>query len=256
MADAWLGCGSPTGAQAELKQMVLETFQKNGKVIVPSFALGRTQELVYALHELKVAGELPDVKVYVDSPLAVNATEVFRLHPEAYDQAAKDLVKASTSRDPFGFEGINYIRDVADSKALNELSQPAIIISASGMCESGRVLHHLKNNISDERNTILFVGYQAENTLGRKILDGQPVVSIFGEEYQVRAKVVKINGYSAHADHEGLLHWLQMAQERGNPRQVFLVHGEMEGATALAEAVRQQGLSQVYIPARGQSFDL
>jgi metallo-beta-lactamase family protein len=124
------------------------------------------------------------------------------------------------------------------------------------MCESGRVLHHLKHNISDERNIILFVGYQAENTLGRKILDGQPVVSIFGEEYQVRAKVVKINGYSAHADHEGLLHWLQMAQERGNPRQVFLVHGEMEGATALAEAVRQQGLPQVFIPARGQSFDL
>ncbi|MBE7473604.1 MAG: MBL fold metallo-hydrolase [Anaerolineales bacterium] len=246
----------PEEARAELKQMVLEAYQNNGKIIIPSFALGRTQELVYALHVMKDAGELPDVRIYVDSPLAVSATEIFQLHPEAYDQEMQAFIKATNNHNPFGFEGITYVRDVEESKALNELSQPAIIISASGMAESGRVLHHLKHNISDPRNMILFVGYQAENTLGRKILDGQPVVSIFGEEYAVRAKVFKINGYSAHADHNGLLAWLKMAQERGHPRQLFLVHGEMEGATTLAEAARQQGIPEVHIPARGQTFAL
>lgn len=246
----------PEEARSELKQMVLEAVQKNGKIIIPAFALGRTQELVYALHMMKDEGELPNIRVYVDSPLAVNATEIFRLHPEAYDQEMKDFIKATNSHNPFGFEGITYTRDVEESKALNELNQPAIIISASGMCESGRVLHHLKHNIGDERNMILFVGYQAENTLGRRILDGQQVVSIFGDDYAVRAKVFKINGYSAHADHNGLLDWLKMAQERGNPRQLFLVHGEMEGATAVAEAARQQGIPEVLIPARGETFEL
>jgi metallo-beta-lactamase family protein len=246
----------PSEARAELKQMVLEAFQKNGKIIIPAFALGRTQELVYSLHVMKNAGELPDIKVYVDSPLAVNATEIFRLHPEAYDQQMTDFAKAIDDHNPFGFEGITYIRDVEESKNLNNLSQPAIIISASGMCESGRILHHLKNNISNKRNMILFVSYQAENTLGRKILDGQPIVPIFGEDYPVRAKVFKINGYSAHADHNGLLDWLKQAQERSHPRQLFLVHGEMEGATALAEVARRQGVPEVTIPARGQAFAL
>jgi metallo-beta-lactamase family protein len=246
----------PEEADAKLKQAVLEAQAQNGKIIIPSFAVGRTQELVYALHRMTNLNAIPPIAVYVDSPLAVNATEVFRLHPEVYDQEIKDFMVETKSHNPFGFEGVTYIRDVEESKALNNLDRPAIIISASGMCESGRVLHHLKNSISNPRNTILFVGYQAENTLGRKILDGQPVVPIFGEEYTVQAKVIKISGYSAHADQPGLLHWLKMAQEQGSLRQLFLVHGEMENSTILAEAARHQGVPEVYVPARGQVFEL
>lgn len=247
---------TPDQARAALKQAVLEVYDRKGKLIVPSFAVGRTQELVYGLHELTDRNEIPKIDVFVDSPLAVNATEIFRLHPEVYDRETRDFLAETNSRDPFGFEGITYIREVRDSKALNDLDQPAVIISASGMCESGRILHHLKNNITDGRNMILFVGYQAENTLGRKILEGQPEVPIFGDEYHVKARVQKINGYSAHADHNGLLNWLRAAQERGNPQKLFLVHGEVENATALAEAAREQGLPEVYVPARSQRFEL
>jgi metallo-beta-lactamase family protein len=173
-----------------------------------------------------------------------------------YDRETLDFLAETNSRDPFGFDQVTYVREVAHSKALNSLKQPAVIISASGMCESGRILHHLKNNITDERNTILFVGYQAENTLGRKILEGQPVVPIFGDDYPVKAKVVKINGYSAHADRTGLLDWLKAAQQQSNLQKLFLVHGEVESAMALAEAAREQGVPEVYVPERGQAFDL
>lgn len=246
----------PQEAQSALKQVVLEAQANRGKIIIPAFAVGRTQELVYALHQMVNDNELPHIDVYVDSPLAVNATEVFRLHPEVYDDEARDFAREVSSHNPFGFNGVTYVRDVEDSKALNNLDKPAIIISASGMCESGRVLHHLKNSITDPRNTVLFVGYQAENTLGRKILEGQPVVPIFGEEYTVRAKVIKIGGYSAHADEPGLLNWLKAAQEHSKLQKLFLVHGEVESATILAKAIREQGVSDVTIPARGQAFEL
>jgi len=247
---------SPGQARADLEQAVLEVIDKNGKVIIPSFAVGRTQEIVYALHQLLEENQIPRIDIFVDSPLAVNATEIFRLHPEVYDRETMDFLAETNSRDPFGFEGVSYIRSVEESKALNDFQQPAVIISASGMCESGRILHHLKNNITDKRNTVLFVGYQAENTLGRKILEGGKVVPIFGEEYEVRAKVVRIEGYSAHADHNGLLNWLKAAQEQGDPQKLFLVHGEVENANALAEAARAQGIPDVYVPARGQGFVL
>jgi len=247
---------SPGQARADLKQAVLEVIDQNGKVIIPSFAVGRTQEIVYALHQLLESNEIPDIDIFVDSPLAVNATEIFRLHPEVYDRETIDFMNDTGSRDPFGFECVKYVRSVNESKALNDLEKPAVIISASGMCESGRILHHLKNNITDARNTVLFVGYQGENTLGRKILEGQPVVPIFGDEYTVKAKVIKIEGYSAHADHNGLLNWLKAAQERGNPQKLFLVHGELDNSNALAEAARAQGVPEVYVPARGQSFKL
>jgi metallo-beta-lactamase family protein len=239
-----------------VRELVNQAIAQRGKIIVPSFALGRTQEVIYALNQLTHTGEIPKISIYVDSPLAVNLTEVFKQHPDNYDQETKDFLADIVAPHPFGFEGVTYVRDVADSKALNDLDRPAIIISASGMCESGRVLHHLKHTIDNPRNTVVFVGYQAENTLGRKILDGQPAVSIYGEELPVRARVVKIGGMSAHADHPGLLTWLKQTQERNHLQKLFLVHGEIEGATALAQAARQQQVPQVFIPEPGQAFEL
>ena len=247
---------TPDQAQAALKKAVLDVCDRQGKLIIPSFAVGRTQEIVYALHELTNKKEIPKIDIFVDSPMAVNATEIFRLHPELYDRETLDFLDETNSRDPFGFEQITYIRQVQDSKALNIRKEPAVIISASGMCEAGRILHHLKNNISNPRNTILFVGYQAEHTLGRKILDGQPMVAIFGEEHAVKAKVVRIDGYSAHADHNGLMRWLKAAQARSDLKKLFLVHGEPENATVLAEDARKAKVPEVYIPARGESFIL
>jgi metallo-beta-lactamase family protein len=245
---------SPDRARATLRSAVTDVYQKRGKLIIPSFAVGRTQEIVYALHELTDRKEIPKIDLFVDSPLAVNATEIFRLHPELYDRETLDFLDETKSRDPFGFESVTYIRSVQASKALNERSEPAIIISASGMCEAGRILHHLKNNISDRRNTILFVGYQAEHTLGRKILEGQPVVPILGDDYPVRARVLKIDGYSAHADHEGLLSWLKAVKLRSNLKNLFLVHGEEDSLQAFARAALMQGVPEVHIPARGDSF--
>lgn len=243
-------------ARAKLKQAVLDICQTDGKLIIPSFAVGRTQEIVYTLHRLIVKKEIPALDIYVDSPLAVNATEIFRLHPELYDRETLYFLDESNSRDPFGFDSVTYIRDVKDSKALNSLDRPAVIISASGMCEAGRILHHLKNNISNPRNTVLFVGYQAQYTLGCKILEGDPVVPILGEEYPVKAKVMKIDGYSAHADHNGLLRWLQAAQDRSDLKKLFLVHGEPDNAQALARAAFMQGVQEVVVPERGQVFKL
>jgi len=243
-------------ALSTLKELVLDIVDNKGKLIVPAFAVGRTQELVYALHVLTDQGEIPNIDIFVDSPLAVNATEIFRLHPEVYDRETRDFLAESHSRDPFGFEQVSYVREVRDSKALNDLTHPAVIISTSGMCEAGRILHHLKNNIGDPRNIILFVGYQAEHTLGRKILEGQAVVPIFGDDYPVKAKVMKLNGYSAHADHNGLLNWLKAAQEGAKLKKLFLVHGEPENALALAKAARQQGVPEAHVPERGAIYDL
>ncbi len=216
--------------------------------------MGRTQELVYALHQLYESDQIPQLDIFVDSPLAVNVTEVFKRHPEVYDAEIKAFMENEQVTNPFGFEDLTYIREVEESKQLNNLDRPAIIISASGMCEAGRILHHLKNNIEDARNTILFVGYQGEHTLGRKILEGQSPVPILGETYEVEAEVHKLEGYSGHADRNGLLNWLRQAQETKMPQHLFLVHGEPEEAFSLAEAIKQQGISHVTVPIRGQKF--
>jgi len=239
-------------AERTLRRVINDTYRRRGKVIIPSFAVGRTQELVYGLHRLADARKIPELPIFVDSPLAINVTEIFRLHPECYDEEMREFLTSDRHRDPFGFRRLRYIRDVEDSKALNFLRDSAVIISASGMCEAGRILHHLKNNIGDPANTILFVGFQAENTLGRRILDGEERVRIFGEEYRVRAKVESIDGYSAHADQEELLAWVR-GFDRRRLRHVFLVHGEEEAAFVLAEEMQKLGLRDVRVPEHGNT---
>lgn len=245
--------GPLESARKELRDVVQSTARRRGKVIIPAFAVGRTQEIVYALNQLDADGDIPPVPVFVDSPLAINATEVFRMHPEEWNPTVRQFLTEERRRSPFDYGRLEYTRDVRASKQLNHIGQSAIIIAASGMAESGRILHHLKNNIEDPDNTILFVSFQAENTLGRRIKDGVSPVRIFGDEYRVRARVESIDGYSAHADQAGLLAWAG-ALDRKRLQQIFLVHGEPEPATTLAAELRQAGVVQVNLPTRGQTF--
>ncbi len=239
----------------ELRAVIVDTYRKGGKVIVPAFSVGRTQELVYALHRLTEAKKIPELPIFVDSPLSVNVTEIFRLHPECYDQEVQQFLAAADQRDPFGFHRLTYVREVEQSKELNFMREPAIIISASGMCEAGRILHHLKNNIEDSRNTVLIVGWQAPYTLGRRLVERQAVVKIFGEEYRLKARVKTINGFSAHADREELLDY---AQQLGTSRlkSVFVVHGEEASSLALADGLQSLGVGQAIVPRLGEEFEL
>jgi metallo-beta-lactamase family protein len=241
-------------AEQKLLRLIGETCANDGKVVIPAFSVGRTQEIVYSLHRLASAGQLPDVPVFVDSPLAVNTTEVFRLHPECYDREVREFMNHDRHRDPFGFERLRYIRSVEDSKALNEVQGPAVIISASGMCEAGRVQHHLKHTITDPRNLVLIVSWQAPYTLGRRLVEHQPVVKIFGEEFPLRARVETINGYSAHADRDGLLNWAKPIAR--SLRHAFVVHGDPEPAAALADGLRQLGARSVAVPEQGDMFQV
>jgi metallo-beta-lactamase family protein len=239
-----------------LEDIIRDTVKAGGKVIVPAFAVGRTQELVFRLNNLVEKGDLPpNLQVYVDSPLAIDATGIFRAHPEAYDAITAEVMMTDRDHDPFGFNMMRYTRSAQESKALNFLKEPAVIISASGMAEAGRILHHLKNNIEDPRSTILITGFQAPETLGRRIVDGQKRVKIFGEDYDVLARVESLNGLSGHADRSELIEWA--GHLKRPPRQTFLVHGEPEAATALADSLRGQlGFQQVYVPELGQRFTL
>lgn len=242
-------------SEKELERIVTETYHRGGKIIVPAFAVGRTQQLVYTLHQLAVKGDIPRLPIYVDSPLALNTTDVFRTHPECFDTETQQFVLGERGRrDPFGFEQVTYTRSVEDSKALNFLREPAIIISASGMAETGRILHHLKNNITDPRTTVLIVGWQAPQTLGRRLVDVAEKVRIFGEEYANHAHVEVLNGFSGHADSGELQTWVENIPRK--PRRTFLVHGEIEAATALAESLRSRFGLQVDIPAWKDSFEV
>ncbi len=243
-------------ASDKLENIINETYKRGGKVIVPAFAVGRTQELVYRLHQLVQTRDIPvHLPIYVDSPLAIDATSIYRLHPEAYDDEVAQFLMETNTADPFGFDMMQYTRSTFQSKELNHLREPAVIISASGMAEAGRILHHLKNNIEDSRNTILIVGWQAPNTLGRRLVERQPTVKIFGEAYSLKAQVATINGFSAHADRSELLDWAGKLQTP--PKHTFIVHGEEEAAFALSAAFKKQlGFGAVHVPELGQSFAL
>jgi metallo-beta-lactamase family protein len=238
----------------KLAGIVNRTCKRGGKIIVPAFAVGRTQQLVLVLHELMNEKAIPSIPIFVDSPLAVNVTDVFRKHSELYD--AETRAFSDNGQDPFGFTRLRYIRDVTESKALNDLRGPFMVISASGMCEAGRILHHLRNNIPDPRNTVLITGFQAEHTLGRKIVDKQHEVPIFGEPVRLRAEVAKINELSGHADQAELLDWMKPATTRGRLKRVFLVHGETAQSSGLAKAIRDRYSIDVIVAERGASFNL
>ena len=232
----------------QLADVVNRTYKRGGKLIVPSFALERAQEFVYALKRLEVAKRIPNIPVYVDSPLTVNITEVFRLHTGLFDDEIRDLM--NNSGDPFELVNIQYIRNVEQSKQLNSLTKPAIIISASGMCEFGRILHHLRNNITDEKNTVLIIGFQAKNTLGRHIVERDMEVKIFGMKVPLHAEVKVLNALSAHAGRSELLDFGRRFKDRAE--KIMLVHGEEEGLNALKEGLEAEGCKNVIIMAPGE----
>lgn len=232
-------------ATAKLAQVVRDAVARKGKVIIPSFAVERTQQLIYALHRLREADAVPEIPIYVDSPLAISATEIFRLHRECFNEEIYKFLYAK--RDPFGFEGLELVRSVEGSMRLNDLHEPAIIISASGMCESGRILHHLKNEIGNPNNTILFVGYCAPDTLGRRLRDGASIVSIFGKQYHRNARVEVMDSYSGHADRSELIDHFRGIT--GPLERVWLVHGEPDQSRSLADALRrEQRAGEVVVP--------
>ena len=226
-------------SREELARVIRETAARGGKVLIPAFAVGRTQELLYDLRELQLAGRVPPIPVFIDSPLATEITAVYRKHPEIFDREEKMVRAAAKFLD---FPGLAYTRSTEESKALNTLRTPAIIIAASGMAESGRILHHLANGAGDPRNAILIVGFQAENTLGRRIVERRSTIIVLGQEIPLRARVEVLHGYSAHADRKGLRSWLAAVRAQSPAlEQVYLVHGEPPAQDALAAALTQDG---------------
>ncbi len=239
-------------AGAMLAEIIRRTAARGGKTIIPAFALDRTQEIVYSIHRSILNGQLQPLPVFVDSPLAMDATEIYRMHPEVFDQ--ETIAFMEKHEDPFGFRNLTYTRQVEASKALNDMPGPMVIIASNGMVEAGRILHHVKNNIGDERNTILFVGYQAANTLGRRIIDGAKRIRVLGGEYTVRAEIQRLDGFSAHADRDDLRAWVRpIAREL---KGVFIVHAEEHAAEALVQELRHLGMTNVIAPVYGQQVIL
>jgi metallo-beta-lactamase family protein len=236
----------------ELLGFCQRVLSRSSRLLIPAFSVGRTQQVLYFLHELWEEGRLPDIPVYVDSPLSTKATEVYEKHPECYDQDMMKLL--AHSQEAFTFGRVTYVADVEESKQLNDRKGPMIIISASGMCEGGRVLHHLAHSIGDERNVILIVGFQAENTLGRRLLQRQSPVRIFGEPYELKAEVDSILALSAHADRSEFQDYFRAMGPRF--KQAFAVHGELEQAEALAHTLRALGAQKALVPQPGDTFEL
>ncbi len=239
----------------QLLPPLLRAAERKGKVIIPAFSVGRTQEIVYVLHKLSGEGKIEKLPVFVDSPLSVNVTSVFRKHPECFDNDTLAILNSSSQNDPFGFDQLTYVRSVEESMALNERRGPFVVISASGMCEAGRVQHHLANSVSDPRNMIMIVGYQAEYTLGKKLVMKEPVVNIFGEPHDVKAEVVVLNSFSGHADRNELLSYIKQFDARPL-KNVFLVHGDVDQEEKLAGGIKELGVRQVVLPVRGETFQL
>jgi metallo-beta-lactamase family protein len=235
-----------------LADVVNQTVSRGGRVIVPSFAVGRTQQIVLLLHQLANEKRIPSLPIFVDSPLAVNVTRVFRDHPECYNEETRAFLE--NGEDPFGFSRLQYVREAVDSKRLNTLEGPFIVISPSGMCEVGRVLHHLRHNIGDPRSTVLITGYQAENTLGRKLIDGIKDVKIFGEPMEVKAEIASLQALSGHADRDELLAWMKPISP--GLKKVFLVHGEPDQASGLTDAIGHTYGIEAVTPHRGQFYEL
>ncbi len=236
----------------KLCKIINETIERGGNLVIPTFAVERAQELMYFISQLVYADRIPSIPIFLDSPMAVDVTEVFRKHCHELDEETQELI--NSDHPPLRFPGLKLVRTVEDSKAIKEQPGSSIVMSASGMCNAGRIKHHLRNNISRPESTILFVGYQANGTLGRLILEGRPYVRIHGQDRTVRAKIEKMNGMSAHADRNGLLHWL--GHLKSKPKKVFLCHGEEQAAFSLAKKIRSELKFEVEIPQYDHTFDL
>jgi metallo-beta-lactamase family protein len=241
--------------RTQLLDPILRAADRKGKIIIPGFSVGRTQELVYVLHNLSVEGKIPYLPVFVDSPLSVNVTDVFRKHPECFDDETLAILHAPAHNDPFGFERLTYIRDVEHSKELNDRPGPFIVIAASGMCDNGRIVHHLANTIEDPRNMVIIAGYQADNTLGKKLVMKLPVLNIFGEPHELKAEVVVLNSFSGHADRNELLSYIGKFDKKAL-KKIFVVHGDPDQSEKLAGGLRTIGFGDVHVPSRGDRVSL
>jgi metallo-beta-lactamase family protein len=244
---------NPLDSEQQLARVVNRAHKRNAKVIIPAFSVGRTQELVYALHRIFSRGDAPRIPVYVDSPLSVNATEVFRLHPECFDTETEEFL--IRDKDPFGFNQLNYITEVSESRELNDKDGPMMIISSSGMCEAGRIQHHLKNNIANPNNIILMVGYSAQHTLGRRIIEKEEIVKIFGQEHELKAEVIVLNSFSAHADADELMDYVNQFDKK-MLKHIFLVHGELDQQEIFQKRILENEFEKVTIPEKGEVFIL
>jgi metallo-beta-lactamase family protein len=238
----------------QLAEIINKTYKRGGKVVIPSFALERAQEIIYTLKKLISANKIPDLPVYVDSPLAIKLTEIFKLHPECYDKETFALLQGNDS--PFDFPSLAYTASVEDSKKIGEEQTPSVIISASGMCEAGRILHHLMNTVGDPKNSILIVGFQAVHTLGRRIVEKSPEIKIFGESYPLKAEVHVLNGFSAHADQKGLIDFALGVKAKGPLKKITLVHGEESAQKVLQEKLIATGFSDVEVPGPGDKLEI
>ena len=237
-----------------LEDVAMKAIKMNGKIIIPSFAIERTQELVYYFHTLVDKGKIPEIPIYVDSPMAVNATSIFQIHPECYDAETHEAF-IKHHKNPFGFNKLHFVTSVDESKALNKMDGPMIIISADGMCEAGRITHHLANNISKSTTQILLVGYMADHTLGRRLQNRELEVKIMNEWYQVKAEITQINAFSAHADYREAIEWLKQ-MDTSSLKKIFMVHGEPDVQVVFKDHLEEAGFPNVQIVKYGETYEI